>query len=227
MRAGGLVVDADQRVGVHAEAHRRTGGVRPLARGVRMAAGSRIGGPLGAVGRACVPLQFLAAAGAGVGEAPRLQHGQRRLVHGSPLALAVGAGGAAAVGAFVPVEAEPAQVVQHPRLRAGHRARGVDVLHPQDEQALVARAVLAGQQGRAEIAGVQVAGGAGGVASHGAVARHGCQDVVAGHGGGAARGGGVRRPPRAPSARPCPPSHRRAGRRSPPRPRSSGRPTAW
>lgn len=82
-------------------------------------------------------------------------------VERGPLGLAVGAGGAADVGAFVPWQAEPLQRLVDLGLGAGDEAAPIGVFDAQDELA----SGLAGEQevvqGGARPADVQSAGGRG------------------------------------------------------------------
>ena len=66
---------------------------------------------------------------------------------------------AADVRSLVPVEAEPAQVVELPRLGAGDDARPVEVLDPQDEPAARRARRQPGDERRGRRAQVEVAGG--------------------------------------------------------------------
>ena len=76
----------------------------------------------------------------------------------APLALAVGAVGAALVGTLVPVEPEPIQAVENDLVRLGGVAFFVGVLDAQDELPAVAAGVEPVEKGRAGAAHMQVAG---------------------------------------------------------------------
>ena len=69
-------------------------------------------------------------------------------IHRQPLRLAVGSELATAVGAFVPVDAEPAQVLENALGRGDGGARLVGVLEPKHERpALAAREEPVEQRG--------------------------------------------------------------------------------
>ena len=78
-----------------------------------------------------------------------------------PLGLAIRPVRPADVGPFVPVEAEPAQILEDARLRLARRALGVGVLDAQDERAVLAVREQPVEQRGARVADVQVAGGLG------------------------------------------------------------------
>ena len=77
------------------------------------------------------------------------------------LGLAVRPARAADVGPFVPVEAEPAQVLENALLGLPGRALGVGVLDAQDEGAVVAAREQPVEERGARVADVQLPGGAG------------------------------------------------------------------
>src|SRR5690606_7456718 len=91
-------------------------------------------------------------------------------IMGVALALAVGGTGAAVVrqvGAFVKGDAQPKQIFYNAGLGARHIARGVGVFNAQDEASAPPANVIVSQEGCAQIAQVEVSGGAGGEAANG------------------------------------------------------------
>jgi hypothetical protein len=83
---------------------------------------------------------------------------ERRGVVPSPLRLPVGPVGATQVGPLVPVEPEPAQLVQDPRLHAGAHPRAVQVLHAHQPGAAAGAGVQPGEQRRPGVAEVERTG---------------------------------------------------------------------
>ena len=81
-----------------------------------------------------------------------------RRVEVQPLRLAVRAVRAVDVGALVPVEPEPAKILEDADLRLARRALGVGVLDAQDERAVLAVCQQPVEQRRARVADVQLAG---------------------------------------------------------------------
>ena len=112
--------------------------------------------------RAAIVLELLRRAEAVVGLAAGEQLVGVRGVEVQPLRLAVGAGRAADVGPLVPLEAEPAQVLQDAVLGLFRRSLGVGVFDAEDERAVVAAREQPVEQRRAGVADVQRAGRAGG-----------------------------------------------------------------
>src|SRR5690348_15083495 len=95
------------------------------------------------------------------------------------LALPIRAIGATDVRALVPVHAEPAQVLENPFLRPRDDARRVEVLDAHHERAVGGAGAQPGDDGRADVAEVELAGGAGGVAAPNRVRRgHGREYLV-------------------------------------------------
>src|SRR5205085_306799 len=84
-----------------------------------------------------------------------------RLVEMQALGLPVRTARSADIGAFVPVEPEPAQIAEDARLGLARRALDVGVLDPEDEGAAVTPREEPVEQRRAGVADVQVPGGAG------------------------------------------------------------------
>src|SRR5580658_5158415 len=83
---------------------------------------------------------------------------ERGPVERNPLALVVGGVGAADVGALVPGEPEPAQVLEHGPREIHPVARGVEVVVPQDQGPAGLLGPPGGDPERARVAQVQVAG---------------------------------------------------------------------
>mgnify|MGYP003694725645 CR=1 FL=1 len=77
------------------------------------------------------------------------------------LRLAVGPARAADVGPFVPVEPEPAQVLEDALLGLLRRTLGVGVLDAEDERAVVPAREQPVEERRARVADVELTGGAG------------------------------------------------------------------
>ena len=84
-----------------------------------------------------------------------------RRVEVQPLGLAIGTVRPADVGPLVPVEPEPAQVLEDARLGLARRSLGVGVLDAQDERAVLAVRQQPVEERRAGVADVQLPGGAG------------------------------------------------------------------
>ena len=84
-----------------------------------------------------------------------------RRVEMQPLGLAIGTVRAADVRPLVPVEPEPAQVLEDALLRLARRSLGVGVLDAEDERAVLAVRQQPVEERRARVADVQLAGRAG------------------------------------------------------------------
>ena len=82
-----------------------------------------------------------------------------RRVQMEPLRLPIGTVRPADVGALVPVETQPAQILENPGLRLASGPLGVGVLDAQDERAVVAVREQPVEQRRARVADVQLTGG--------------------------------------------------------------------
>lgn len=130
-----------------------------------MATGAGVDEAAGAVGGTGGLLNVFSGAIATKNQVAGLEVVEDGLVDRIAFGLVVGTGGAADVGAFVPGEAEPAQVVEDFVGAAGLYARQVEVFHAEDELAVLEADLKPGQESGAEIAQVERSGGAGGVAS--------------------------------------------------------------
>src|SRR3954466_6403362 len=108
---------------------------------------------------AAIVLEFLRRAEAVVGVAAGEQLVGVRQIKSLPLRLAIGAAAAADVGAFVPLEAEPAQVVEDALFRLLGRALDVGVFDAQDERAVVPAREQPVEERGAGVADVQLPGG--------------------------------------------------------------------
>ena len=117
--------------------------------------------PAGREHRAAIGFELLRRAEAVVGVPAGEQLVRVRGVEVQPLGLAVRAAGAADVGPLVPVEAEPAQVLEDALLGLLGRSLGVGVLDAEDEGAVVAAREQPVEERGARVADVQLAGGAG------------------------------------------------------------------
>ena len=89
----------------------------------------------------------------------------RCVVAGRALALPIRRERAAPIGPFVPVEAQPREVLEDARLGARRHARAIEILDAHDERAAAAARIQPGEQRRACVANVQAPGGAGRVTS--------------------------------------------------------------
>src|SRR5262249_36778287 len=98
-------------------------------------------------------------------EIPAGQGFERRLVARRALRLPVRSGRAADVGALVPVEAEPAEIVELARLRARHGPRPVEVLDAEYEGVPGGARRPPRAQGGGRRAEMEIAGGRGSEAS--------------------------------------------------------------
>ena len=116
---------------------------------------------LGAVRRDRAVAQLFAGAGAWIGVEPL----ERGLVPRVPLGLPVGPMRTADVGAFVPVEAEPAKVVELAALVLGLAALGIEIFDAQDEHPTRGSGLQPREQGGADVAEVEAAARARSVAA--------------------------------------------------------------
>ena len=115
-----------------------------------------------------IGLELFLAAETVVGAAVAEQSIGVRPVNGHALRLAIRAMAACAVGSLVPVESQPAQVVQDRPFRFSRRALAVGVLDAQHEPSALSPSEQPVEQRRAGVADVQEPGGAGGEAeAHG------------------------------------------------------------
>jgi hypothetical protein len=142
------------------------------------AAGSGVEGFLvGGVGCGEGVEDIAAGAGAGVDEVELLELVEGLLVEVEALALVVAGVGAADVGAFLPLEAEPFEVFEHGFDELGLAALVVEVFVTEEESAVVLLAALLCDPEGAGVTEVEVAGGGGCDASAvgmGWVGYHGC-----------------------------------------------------
>src|SRR5688572_11848110 len=83
-----------------------------------------------------------------------------RLIFPEPLGRPVRTNGTADLWTFIPVEAEPAQIFENRRVGVGCGALNVGVFDTQDERAVLPAREQPVEQRRADIADVQMAGGA-------------------------------------------------------------------
>ena len=119
------------------------------------------GGLLGLLLGLADAVESFGGAGAAVGVAGGEQLRGGGLVAGQSLGLAVGGVRPADVGAFVPVEAEPAEALHDAVFRTGDGALLVGVFDAEDECAAVMAGEEPVEEGGAEAADVKLAGGAG------------------------------------------------------------------
>ena len=82
-------------------------------------------------------------------------------VHVQALGLSIGTALAAGVGALVPVQAQPAEILDRRPLGFPCRPREISVLDPEDERAACAARHQPIEERRAGIADVKLAGGTG------------------------------------------------------------------
>ncbi len=99
-----------------------------------------------------------AGAGAGVNQAGIAQLLERAFVDKASFTLVVGCEGAAAIGTFLPLEAEPAQVLEHGGDELRLASREVQVFVAQDQAASSGLCALLRDPECARVAEVQVAG---------------------------------------------------------------------
>ena len=132
---------------------RRLVGVESRGSGRCTSAAVRPRAPPGARASSC-----LRRAEAVVRAAARDEIARRLAIELEPLGLPVRRVRPADVRALVPVEAEPAQVVENRCLGLARRSLGVGVLDAQDERAAVAAREQPVEQRRARVADVQLAG---------------------------------------------------------------------
>ena len=109
--------------------------------------------------------QVFAGAGAGVDGSGVAQFAPGVEVELAALALAVGAEGAADVGAFVPADAQPAKVFEHGVGEVGLGALGVEVLVAKSEYSFAFECALVGRPEGRRVADVEQPGGGGGEAA--------------------------------------------------------------
>ena len=83
-----------------------------------------------------------------------------RAVQVEPLGLAVRADGTAGIGAFVPVEPQPPQVLEDALLRLTRRPLAIGVFDAEDEGAAAIAREQPVEQRRPGVADVQLSGGA-------------------------------------------------------------------
>src|SRR5206468_3065864 len=122
--------------------------------------GSRVDGFFfGSVGRAERVENIFARAGARVNAFAGLQFLQGGPVKIKPLALSVWTECAAAVGSFLPLKTEPAQVFSHRRDKFFLAARAVEVFVAQHERAADFLRALLGNPKSARVTEVQIARG--------------------------------------------------------------------
>ena len=104
-------------------------------------------------------LDVLARAGAGVETAGGAELGESITIERQAFALGIGSERAATIGAFLPVETEPAQVFEHGGGEFGLGARGVEVFVAEDEDAVLGLGALLGGPKSFGMAEVKIAGG--------------------------------------------------------------------
>ncbi len=105
--------------------------------------------------RAAPLLELLGGAVAAIGVLPLQEAGHRLGIDLGPLGLPVGSVRSADLRALVPVEAEPAHVLEHAAERLLGHARRVGVLDPQDERAAVVPGPEPREQGASCVPHVQ------------------------------------------------------------------------
>lgn len=107
---------------------------------------------------ACGGLEVFARADAGIDEAGLIQLLQRIAIERAAFALIVGREGAADIGAFLPIEAKPAEVFEHGNEEFWFAAGAVEVFVAKNESAGVGAGTLLGDPEGSCVAEMQVAG---------------------------------------------------------------------
>jgi len=105
--------------------------------------------------------EVFARAGAGINDAGDAKLREGVEVKRAAFALGIGAEGAAAVGAFLPVKAEPMEVFEHRGNEFGPGTGGVEVFVTENEGSAIGGGALLGDPKGAGMAEVQQAGGRG------------------------------------------------------------------
>ena len=197
----------------------RSGGLRATGPGI---AGAFV---VAAMGRAGGAGHLGARAGAGIRASLGQQTLDRGVIVAAPLALSIREKGPAHVRAFVPVEAQPAQIVEQHRLAVGDDACGVQIFQPHHEGCAARARRQPRQQRRARVADVQPPGRAGCIAT----ARSAAIDAVLdGHALLSLSTGSTLRSRRRPGAlAPTTPSARRRTRTPPPAPSARAPAVRW
>ena len=88
------------------------------------------------------------------------EHARARLIFSEPLGRSIRAHGAADLWPFIPVEAEPAQILEDRRVGVGRRALDVGVFDAQDERTVLPARKQPVEERRADVADVKMACGA-------------------------------------------------------------------
>ena len=105
---------------------------------------------------------ILARAGAGINKPARVKLFERTYIVLAALTLSVRGKRAADIGAFLPCEPEPMQILEHRGGEFGFGARSVQVFVPKDENAAMSKRAFLGDPKGARVAEVQESSGRGG-----------------------------------------------------------------